>query len=251
MRLAKYLSQAGIASRRQAEVLISQGRVSVNGCVVQEVGAQVDPQADQIEFDGNRVDAEERVYILLYKPAGSLSTAYDPQGRPTVLDLATDIKERIYPVGRLDYDTEGLLLLTNDGYFANLMIHPRYQIPKTYEARVEGFMGEDELRTLREGVELDDGITAPAEAQYLERSSESSLLALTIYEGRKRQVKRMCAAVGHPIRSLKRVSVGFLTLEGVKKGQYRFLRGEEVECLQAMALLSTQPSRSNRLKLNP
>jgi 23S rRNA pseudouridine2605 synthase len=235
LRLAKYLAHAGIASRRQAEVLITQGRVRINGCVVREAATKVDPQSDCIEFDGHSVVEEDPVYILLYKPAGFISTVYDPQGRSTVLELAAEVKERIYPVGRLDYDTEGILLLTNDGQFSNLIIHPRYKIDKKYQAWVTGFIKDDELRTLREGVELEDGVTAPADVHVIERDDRTSMIEMTIHEGRKRQVKRMCAAVGHPVISLQRTGVGVLTLEGLDKGQYRFLRQEEVELLKAMA----------------
>ena len=235
MRLAKYLSHAGIASRRQAEELIKQGRIKLNGCVVQKVATEVEPGLDRIEFDGQLVEAEEPVYILLHKPAGFISSVFDPQGRPTVLDLVADIQQRIYPVGRLDYDTEGLLLLTNDGQFTNLVIHPRYQIEKTYQARVKGVPTEKDLRRLREGVELDDGITSPAEVQMLEQDKRTSLLAITIHEGRKRQVKRMCMAVGHPVVHLKRIGLESLTLEGLTSGEYRFRSKGDVDRLWAIA----------------
>ena len=240
MRLAKYLAHAGIASRRQAEVLITQGRIRVNGCVVREVATKVDPQYDCIEFDGHSVVREDFVYILLYKPGGFISTVHDPQGRSTVLELVAEVKERIYPVGRLDFDTEGILLLTNDGQFSNLIIHPRYKIDKKYQAWVTGFIKDDELRILREGVELEDGVTAPADVRVIERDARNSMIEITIHEGRKRQVKRMCAAVGHPVISLKRTAIGLLTLEGLKKGQYRFLQQEEVDLLKAMVSYESQ-----------
>lgn len=236
MKLAKYLAQAGIASRRQAEEIIRKGRIKINGAIVTELATLVDSQLDVIEFDGKLVGAEQQVYILLNKPPGYISAVNDPRGRPTVLELAGDIKERIYPVGRLDYDTEGLLLLTNDGHFTNLMIHPRYKIDKKYEACLVGRIKDNELRTLRDGVELEDGMTAPAGVRLISRNDRNSIIELLIHEGRKRQIKRMCGASGHPVINLKRVAFAFLTLEGVARGHYRYLQQDEVTRLQAMAL---------------
>lgn len=236
MRLAKYLAQAGIASRRQAEELIAQKRVKLNGSVVTDLTTPVEPQSDRIEFDNQLVRIEESVYILLYKPAGFICTVNDPQGRATVLELVKAVRERIYPVGRLDYDTEGLLLLTNDGQFTNHIIHPRYKIDKKYEVLVQGNIKDSELNILRTGVKLEDGITAPAAVQLTRRDASSSIIEMTIHEGRKRQVKRMCKAVGHPVIRLKRTALGFLTLEGLEPGQYRYLLQNEVVHLQAMAL---------------
>jgi 23S rRNA pseudouridine2605 synthase len=236
LRLAKYLAQAGIASRRQAEEIIRMGRVKLNGSIVTELATMVDSKTDCIEFDGKIVGVEQKVYILLNKPSGYISSVNDPWGRPTVLDLVGEIKERIFPVGRLDYDTEGLLLLTNEGHFTNLMIHPRYNIDKKYEARVMGYIKDDELKSLRDGVDLEDGKTAPAGVKLISRDDRASIIELLIHEGRKRQVKRMCAAVGHPVISLKRVAFAFLTLEGVKIGQYRYLQQDEVKRLQEIAL---------------
>ena len=240
MRLAKYLAQAGIASRRQAEVYIEEGRVKLNGNVVTEVSTRVEPQTDQIEFDGHLVKVEKPIYILLHKPPGYISSSMDPQGRPTVLKLVGDIKQRIYPVGRLDYDTSGLLLLTNDGEFTNLMIHPRYKIDKVYEAGVTGRITDQELQTLRQGVVLEDGITAPAQVSLINRNAKTSLIQLTIHEGRNRQVKRMCAAIGHPLIHLKRVGLGFLSLTDLGCGNYRHLHPREVERLKALASFGPQ-----------
>ncbi|MDD3365315.1 MAG: pseudouridine synthase [Syntrophomonas sp.] len=236
MRLAKYLAQAGIASRRQAEEIIRMGRVKLNGSIVTELATVVDSKIDHIELDGKIVGAEQQVYILLNKPPGYISAVNDPWGRPTVLELAGDIKERIYPVGRLDYDTEGLLLLTNDGQFTNLMIHPRYNIDKKYEACVRGSIKDNELKRLRDGVDLEDGMTAPAGIRLISRDDRASIIELLIHEGRKRQVKRMCGAVGHSVISLKRVAFAFLTLEGVEIGEYRNLQKAEVRRLQDIAL---------------
>ncbi|PKM76762.1 MAG: pseudouridine synthase [Firmicutes bacterium HGW-Firmicutes-15] len=236
MRLAKYLAQAGIASRRQAEEIIRMGRVKVNGNIVTELITLVDSKTDSIEYDGKIVGVEQHVYILLNKPPGYISAVNDPWGRATVLELVGEIKERIYPVGRLDYDTEGLLLLTNDGKFTNLMIHPRYNIDKKYEAYVAGRIKDNELMILRDGVDLEDGMTAPAGIHLISQNDRASIIRLLIHEGRKRQVKRMCAAVGHPVISLKRVAFAFLTLEGVEIGKYRYLQQDEVNRLQEIAL---------------
>lgn len=234
MRLAKYLAHAGIASRRKAETLIAEGRIKVNGEPVLEQGFMIKP-GDQVEFDGQYLHSEAKIYILLNKPAGYLSTVLDPQGRPTVIELLGDIAERIYPVGRLDFDTEGLLILSNDGDFNNKMIHPRYQIGKKYQAWVEGRIENHSLRQLEQGVNLDDGPTSPAKVRVLQRKSDMTLLELEIHEGRKRQVKRMCLAVGHKVINLKRSSFAFLDLQGVDSGKYRHLTMNEIEQLMSLA----------------
>lgn len=243
MRLAKYLAQAGIASRRQAEALIASGRIKVNGEVVTDLARQVNGVTDRIDFDDRPAETEKPVYILLHKPSGYLSTVTDPRGRPTVRQLVSSIKERIYPVGRLDYDTAGLLLLTNDGAFTNLMIHPRYKIAKKYEVRITGRIKPAELKKLREGVMLEDGLTAPAQVTLVKSAPDFSLIELVIHEGRKRQVKRMMAAVGHPLLSLTRTGLGFLDLVGVEPGHFRYLGQEEVEGLMKMALQGTKSGR--------
>jgi len=233
--LAKYLAEAGVASRRKAEELIMQGRVKINGLVVKEKGCTINPDVDRVEFDGRIISREEKVYILLNKPAGYISSVFDPQGRPTVMELLKDIKLRIYPVGRLDFDTEGLLLLSNDGDFTNLMIHPRYEINKTYQALVKGKPDKKSLQILQEGIQLEDGITAPARVNILKTFQDRTLLEIEIHEGRKRQVKRMCLAVGHPVISLKRTTFGSLKLQGVAPGKYRFLTPSEVNRLKQQA----------------
>ncbi|HBQ26032.1 MAG TPA: pseudouridine synthase [Syntrophomonas sp.] len=235
MRLAKYLAEAGVASRRKAEELIGQGRVKVNGLLVQEKGCIINPGLDKVEFDGCIISREEKIYILLNKPAGYISSVFDPQGRPTVMDLLKDIKLRVYPVGRLDFDTEGLLLLSNDGDFTNLMIHPRYEITKTYQALVEGKPDKKSLQMLCNGIQLEDGITAPAQVNILKAYKDKNLLEIKIHEGRKRQIKRMCLATGHPVISLKRTAFGFLKLQGVAPGKYRFLTLGEVKKLKQQA----------------
>ncbi|MCK9910743.1 rRNA pseudouridine synthase, partial [Microbacteriaceae bacterium K1510] len=217
-RLQKVLAQAGVASRRSCEELITQGRVRVNGKVVLELGTKVDPHADNIEVDGRPIKQEQKTYILLYKPTGVITSLSDPQGRQVVTDLLTGVKERVYPVGRLDYDTSGLLLLTNDGELANRLAHPSFEIDKVYRARVKGIPTPAKIKQLAAGILLDDGMTAPGEAQLLEvdQAKNQALIQLTIHEGRNRQVRRMCEAVGHPVITLARIQVGFLTLHGVK-----------------------------------
>lgn len=235
MRLAKFLADSGITSRRKAEKMIEDGRVKVNGTTVRELGYKINPEADKIQFDNKIVKREHRVYLLLNKPRGYISSVYDPQGRPTVTELVRDINLRLYPVGRLDFDTEGILLMTNDGDFTNLMIHPRYEIKKKYEALVKGNTELSSLQQLENGILLEDGITAPARVRIINSGRKNTLLELEIHEGRKRQVKRMCAAIGHSVISLKRTSFAFLNLENVPVGQYRQLTPAEVERLRKLA----------------
>jgi 23S rRNA pseudouridine2605 synthase len=233
-RLQKVLAQAGVASRRNCEELIVQGRVRVNGKVVRELGTKVDPQADKIEVDGRPIRREQLIYLLLNKPTGVITSLHDPQGRRVVTDLLAGIKERVYPVGRLDCDTSGLLLVTNDGELANCLAHPSFEIDKVYHAWVKGIPSPDKIRQLAQGVMLEDGMTAPGKAKLLETDEAKgrSLIELTIHEGRNRQVRRMCEAIGHPVITLARVRLGFLTLQGVKKGAYRHLTPQEVERLK-------------------
>ncbi|HYM46428.1 MAG TPA: pseudouridine synthase [Solirubrobacteraceae bacterium] len=232
MRLAKHIAHAGVASRRAAEALIAEGRVTIDGEVV------TDPARDVSEDSGVALDGrllagpEERVVYALNKPVGVLSTARDTHGRPTVVELVPEPRLRLYPVGRLDADTSGLILLTNDGELANRLTHPRYEVPKTYRARVGGgAVAERALQALREGVGLDDGPTAPARARRVRRD----LIELTIHEGRNRQVRRMCEAVGHPVLALERVAFGPLRLGDLASGAHRKLRGAELERLRAAA----------------
>ncbi|MFY9579226.1 MAG: pseudouridine synthase [Gaiellaceae bacterium] len=226
MRLNAYLARAGVASRRGADGLIKAGRVRVNGEPGQ-LNTFVE-RGDRVEVDGEEVTAQRLVYVLLHKPAGTVTTARDPHGRATVVELV-DLPERIVPVGRLDADTTGALLLTNDGPFAHRLAHPRYGVEKVYEAEVEGEPDEAALRRLRGGVELDDGLTAPAQARLLGPST----IELTLHEGRKHQVKRMCEAVGHPVRRLHRSRYAGLTLEGLEPGQWRELEPLEVKALRS------------------
>ncbi|MGE5509519.1 MAG: pseudouridine synthase [Chitinophagales bacterium] len=232
VRLQKALAQAGVASRRAAEELILSGRVSVNGRIVRELGVKVDPGRDELALDGRPLAQPPRnEYLLLNKPAGVITTARDPQGRPTVLDLVDCPGVRLFPVGRLDADTEGLLLLTNDGELANLLLHPRYHVAKTYEAVVAGRVTGADLTRLERGVVLEDGPTAPARARCLASDGQTSTVELVIREGRKRQVKRMLAAVGHPVLHLRRTAFGPLRLGALAPGQWRRLSEQEVASL--------------------
>ncbi len=229
-RLQKYLAEAGVASRRASEELIRAGRVAVNGETVREAGVKVMPGLDRVTVDGREVRRAERMrYMMLYKPAGYVSTVRDPQGRPTVMDLLADVPERVFPVGRLDRETEGLLLFTNDGAFAYRMMHPKFEMRKTYEVLLQGQVTEEQLRRLREGVDLEDGRTAPAQVRVLRREKHRTLLELTIHEGRNRQVRRMCRAIRHPVLQLKRVREGILDLKGVGVGEYRDLTPWELQ----------------------
>jgi 23S rRNA pseudouridine2605 synthase len=229
MRLAKYLSSRGVASRRAAERLIEAGRVSIDGETVTDPARTVTDD-DAIAVDGSMVPPKQmHVVYAVNKPAGVVSTASDPQGRPTVIDLV-ESRARLYPVGRLDIDTTGLILLTNDGGLAHRLTHPRFEVPKTYRATVAHAPVRDAaLKALRSGVDLDDGRTAPAQVRRL----GPARLELTIHEGRKRQVKRMCAAVGHPVHRLERVAIGSLALGELRPGTYRRLTEAETARLIA------------------
>jgi len=244
-RLQKILSQAGVASRRASEQLIADGRVSVNGKTVREMGVKADLGVDDIRVDGRRIKAPQRHrYILLNKPGGYVTTRSDPQRRRTVLDLLGGVREYVYPVGRLDYETEGLLLLTNDGDLAARLTHPRHGIERTYEARVAGVPEADAIDRLRRGIPLDGRRTQPAAVTLVNkppatrlatRREPEGVLLITIREGRNRQVRRMCEAVGHPVKKLTRKRIGPLTDRQLKPGEWRELRPEEVRALQKAA----------------
>ena len=241
MRLAKYLASAGVASRRAAEELVRAGRVTVGGELVTDPARDVG-DADDVAVDGEPVRAEpQRVVYAVNKPAGVVSTARDPQGRPTVTSLVPD-RLRLYPVGRLDIGTTGLILLTNDGELAYRMTHPRFEVEKTYRALVaRPPIRERALKALREGVELEDGRSAPAKV----RRTAADTLELTIHEGRKRQVKRMCEAVGHPVKRLERIRFGPLELGDLRPGAYRRLTAAEVQRLTATAGSAVRPGRAS------
>lgn len=231
-RLHKYLARAGKASRRRAEEMIKAGRVEVNGSIVTEMGCQIDPECDVITLDGQRVLLIEKpVYILLNKPPQVVTTLDDPQGRRKVSDLLQGLKERVYPVGRLDYDTEGLLLLTNDGDLAYRLTHPKHKVDKVYIAVVKGDISDKAIDVLRGGVMLEDGKTMPAKVRKFAGGSQTKL-EITIHEGKNRQVRRMCEAVGHPVIALKRVGFGPLALGSIERGSYRHLSVQELRSLR-------------------
>ncbi len=231
-RLQKILSQAGIASRRQAETMITAGKVAVNGEVITELGSKADPDQDMIVVEGKPlVIVSAKRYILLYKPSGYMTTLKDPEGRPLVIDLLKGIGERVYPVGRLDYNSEGLLLLTNDGDWANRLAHPRYEIDKEYHVRVQGGVSPAQIARLAAGVNLEDGKTAPATVELLKESEHNTWISVTIHEGRYRQVRRMCESVGLSVVRLRRNRYGFLNLAGLNPGEFRELTPEEAKRL--------------------
>lgn len=231
IRLQKYLAQCGVASRRKAEEYIRDGKVRVNGLIVTELGVKVSPD-DRVEVDGKPVKPENnKVYILLHKPRGYVTTVSDPEGRKTVLELVQGINERVYPVGRLDYDTSGLLLLTNDGDFANLLMHPRHEILKVYIATVKGKPTDEAIERLKTGVRIDDYVTAPAFVKVLNYYENKTKLEITVHEGRNRQIRKMCEKIGHPVIRLKRIAYGNLELGGLKPGEWRFLTDKEVKQL--------------------
>ena len=235
-RLQKILSQAGVASRRAAEKMIAEGRISVNGVKVTEPGTKADSGRDEIRVDGRLISCEtERIYILLHKPQGIVTTLSDPQGRPIVTDLLEGVMERVFPVGRLDYDSEGVLILTNDGEFSQRLQHPRYGIPKIYRVKVEGNPGKREIQTLENGMDLPDGRFAPVAVSLEKTNRGSAWLRLTITDGRNRVIRRAFEALGHPVCRLVRVAVGDVTLDGVREGAWRSLTRKEVDRLLAQA----------------
>jgi 23S rRNA pseudouridine2605 synthase len=233
-RLNKILAHAGVASRRAAEKMIASGRVSVDGYVVRDVGFKADPARQKIMVDGKSIYAEDSLeYWLVHKPRGVLSTASDPQGRPTVLKLVPKRPVRLYPVGRLDMDSEGLMLLTNDGELANRITHPRYEVEKRYRVWVKGEPNRSTLNAMRKGVELDDGfMSAPARVHIKSGSRRGSKLAMVLKEGKKREIRRICEAVGHPVTRLVRVAIGPLKLGEIPLGASRQLRPGEIKYLR-------------------
>lgn len=235
-RLQKVMAASGIASRRKSEELILRGKVRVNGKVITEVGFKVDPLQDVIEVEGKRIQpVQQYIYLLLNKPKGVITSVTDPQGRTTVIDLLQPIKERVYPVGRLDYQTEGLLLLTNDGELAYRMTHPKFEIEKEYIALVKGRPSFENIQQLQKGILLEDGMTAPAEVEILgEDVKGNCTLKMVIHEGRNRQVRRMCEAIGHPVIHLRRVRIGFIQIQDLKPGDYRHLETHEIQKLKQL-----------------
>jgi 23S rRNA pseudouridine2605 synthase len=231
-RLQKIISAAGITSRRASEELILTGRVTVNGTVVTELGSKADPEVDTVAVDGKPlIIASKKLYILLYKPVGYLTTLDDPDGRPLVTDLLKEVGKRVYPVGRLDYNTEGLLLLTSDGEWANRLMHPRHEVEKEYHVRVRGKVHKSQLDQLAGGVEIEGRKTAQARVCMIKEGEQNDWFSLTIHEGRNRQVRRMCEAVSLSVVRLRRVRYGLLSLGALKPGEFRFLTEAEVDGL--------------------
>ncbi len=233
-RLQKVMAYAGIASRRKSEDIIKAGRVSVNGKIIKELGFKVDPKGDLIKVDGKVISREKLVYIALNKPESYVTTVNDQFNRKTVLDLINGVTERIYPVGRLDYDTSGLLLLTNDGRLTYIMTHPSHMIDKKYRVTVNGYPVQKDFAILEDGVELKDGITAKAKVFLIDRLAGKTIFDITIHEGRNRQVRRMCDAISYPVYSLERLSFGPIYLDELKSGKFRYLRKEELARLEKL-----------------
>jgi len=231
VRIQKYMAQCGVASRRKSEELIQKGLVQVNGITIHEPGFLVEPEQDEIIVAGTRLSTAVKIYVMINKPKGVLSTSEDTHGRQRVLDLVP-IKERLYTVGRLDMDTEGLLLLTNDGDLTFRLTHPSHEFVKTYIGLVKGCPDNSSLEAFRHGIDIEDYRTAPAAIKVLKVDRQTSLLEMRIHEGKKRQIRKMCAAIGHPVIDLKRVAVGELTLGNLKPGEWRYLNHDEITYLK-------------------
>ncbi|MCW5209382.1 rRNA pseudouridine synthase [Desulfobulbus sp. US1] len=230
-RIQKIIAHAGICSRRKAEEYIAEGRVKVDGKPITQPGLKVDPEQVIITVDGKPLKEEKKIYILLHKPRGYVTTMSDPQGRPIVTDLLSEIQERLFPVGRLDLDSEGALLLTNDGALANQVIHPRFEVNKTYEATVRDLPKKSDLQRLEQGIVLDGKKTWPAQLRVLKKKKDVTVIEIIIHEGKKRQVRKMFQAIGHPVIRLKRTAYGRLRLENLPEGRYRFLDKIDVKKL--------------------
>lgn len=234
-RLQKYLAACGVASRRKAEILITEGHVSVNGKIVIQMGTCINPEIDVVSVDGKPVGREEHIYIMLNKPVGYLSSCGDERGRKTVLDIITGLDVRLYPVGRLDYDSSGLLLMTNDGDFSWLMTHPSHEIDKIYEVVIHGSPDSEKVKMLEEGIIVQGKKTSSAQLRLISSGEDDSRWHITIHEGRKRQVRMMFASIGHPVISLRRIALGKLILDDLEVGSYRHLTQAEINSLKEQA----------------
>ena len=237
MRINKYIALCGVASRRKAEELILAGKVKVNDNIVKELSYQVDEENDVVKVDDKIIKEENKlVYILLNKPEGYITTVKDQFDRESVLDLVTDIKERVYPIGRLDYETSGLLLLTNDGDLTYKLTHPKHEVDKTYVARVKGKLTPDEIKMFKSGLKIEDYVTAPAKLKVIrcDEKTNVSLLEIKIHEGKNRQVRKMCKAINHPVLRLKRTAMGKIRIGECEIGKYRYLTEDEVKYLKSI-----------------
>lgn len=233
-RIQKIIALMGIASRRKAEGLILSGRVTVNGKLA-VIGMKADPEKDHIKVDGKILTKPQpKVYLSFFKPKGVITSLSDPEGRPTIKDFLKGVRCRVFPIGRLDYDTEGLILLTNDGDLANSIMHPGRKIPKTYLVKVKDSINDSEISKLSKGIKLEDGMTLPAKVKIIGHSENNSWLEITIYEGRKRQIRRMLQAVGHPVLKLKRIAIGSIFLGDLRAGEIRYLTDEEIRHLKRL-----------------
>ena len=239
MRLQKFMALAGCGSRRKCEAWIDDGQVRVNGAIVTELGTKIDPEQDTVQFRGKRIQLEEKkVTVALNKPAGYITTSKDQFGRPNVCELIDLPGVRLYPIGRLDYQTTGLLLLTNDGELAYAMTHPKHHVAKVYHGILKGMVQQEDIEKLRAGVTLEDGyVTRPAQAKYLGAAGSHSRVEITVYEGKNHQVRRMARAIGHPVLKLRRVAVGSVRLGRLEEGEYRVLTQEEIQALKDSALI--------------
>jgi len=234
MRLNKYIAQAGIASRRKADELTLNGNVKINGAVLKELGYDV-KDGDVVEVNGITIrPSAAKIYIMLNKPKGYITSARDEKNRPVVTELVTDIEERLFPIGRLDYNTSGMLLMTNDGDLANKLMHPKYKVVKTYRARVSGVVSNERLAHLRKGVDIGGFITAKAQAEVIKQGERSAIVEIKIHEGKNRQVRKMFAAVGNKVLDLERIAIGDLQIGHLKEGHYRKLSKSEIEYLGRM-----------------
>lgn len=235
MRINKYIASCGVASRRKAEELILDGKVKVNGKIIEELSYKVDENKDMVEVNNVKITLDEKlVYLLLNKPEGYITTVKDQFDRPSVIDLLSSVKERVFPVGRLDYETSGLLLLTNDGDLTYKLTHPKHEIDKTYVAKVKGILTEDEIKNFREGLYIEDYKTASAKLKVLDsdKVKNISTLEIKIHEGKNRQVRKMCKSINHPVLRLKRMAMGKINLKNCKVGEYRYLTEDEVRYLK-------------------